>query len=84
MIVLTEDGLTITGETIYVDEALRQKWSWSQYTKLRMIIRCKFVFDESKPKKCCKMALDAFNEFEGNGQYLKMQVIVAQNQLVDG
>jgi hypothetical protein len=83
MIVLTKDGLTITGETIYVDAALRERWSWSEYTKLRMIIRCKFEFNEEKPRKCCKMALDAFKEFDGSEQYLKMPVIIAQNQLVD-
>jgi hypothetical protein len=81
MIVLTEDGLTITGETVYVDPALREKWSWTAYTKLRMIIRCKYVFDE-KANSCCKMALAALNEFEGNEQYLKMPIIIAQNQLL--
>jgi hypothetical protein len=83
MIVLTEDGLTITGETIYVDPELRDKWSWSLYTKLRMVIRCKFVFDDVKPKSCVKMALSAFTEFDGSEQYLKMPVIIAQNTLVD-
>ena len=82
MIVLTEDGLTITGETIYVDPKLRDNWSWSLYTKLRMVIRCKFEFNE-KANSCCKMAMSALNEFEGNEQYLKMQTIIAQNQLVD-
>jgi hypothetical protein len=80
MIALTEEGLVITGERIYIDPGLRDKWSWTLYSKLRMIIRCQFSFDK-KATSCCRMAFSAFNEFDNNKNYTGLPVLVAQNTL---
>ena len=80
MIALTKDGLVITGEKIYVDPELQSTWSWTLYSKLRLIIRCNFIYSD-KATSCCKMAFAAFDEFDSNHNYKNMPTIVAQNSL---
>ena len=85
MIFLTDSGITISGDQIYVDPALRcdpKEWNWDQLAKLHMLIRNKLFFDAKVPGriKACKAVY-----LENDDNYLDDDCtrLIIQNKLVD-
>jgi len=85
MIILTKDGLVITGETIYVDPQLakdKKAWSWKKLADVKIIMRCKVVPDEKAVGRA-RACMAAFLEHDKNYQFRDTKPLVSQNKMIE-
>ncbi len=86
MITLTEKGLVIQGETIYIDASLIDKKTgdipYSLLAKVHFACRNNLVASAAKPKRHLKYVKTAYAEFDHNLKFINSSKTVWDNKFV--